>query len=350
MAAELQLDLTVMRRNAERMQAEIASLGKQWRPHVKSHCQPKIAAMLMQLGACGVTAANVAEVEVMTAAEIPSILLAHLAVADRDLKRLAEASRQTELLLTVDHYVQAERYSSAAKDAGVTFPVLIDVDIGMNRTGTRPRIEAATLAKATQQLPGLTVTGIMGYEGHLLTIDDADAKHVAIVEAMNVLQQTRDAVISEGLNCDIVSAGGSGSFWITGQHAAVTEIQAGGGIFGDLFYQQSCGLKDVDIALTVVADVVSRPSLDQAVLNCGRKAINPIVCPPEVVGVPGAAVGSLSAEHTVLHLEGSGRDLKIGDRVRLAVGYSDHSILMHREIQIYEADRYVETWPVVRPS
>ena len=86
---ELRLDLDVMERNATRIGKEVLGLGKQWRPHVKAHSQPKIAKTLVQYGACGVTAATVAEVEVMATAGIPSVLLAHIAVAEAQLNRLA---------------------------------------------------------------------------------------------------------------------------------------------------------------------------------------------------------------------------------------------------------------------
>jgi D-serine deaminase-like pyridoxal phosphate-dependent protein len=345
---ELRLDLDVMERNAARIGNEVLGLGKLWRPHVKSHSQPGIAKTLVDYGACGVTAANVAEVEVMATAGIPSVLLAHIAVAENQLDRLAAAGRQTHLLVTVDHYVQSELYSAAAQRTGAEFHVLIDIDVGMQRTGVRPRVDASRLAVATDRLPGVSVVGIMGYEGHLLTITDPAEKKSAIFDAMNVLEQSRDAIQQEGVCCDFVSAGGSGSFWMTGQHDAVTELQAGGGIFGDLFYTQACGLNDVAPALTLTADVVSRPSLDRAVLNCGRKAVNPVVHSPEVLNVVGARIESLSAEHAVVSLEGAARDLKIGDSVRLVVGYSDHSILMHRHIHVYRGTEKVDVWPVIR--
>ena len=348
MSAELRLDLDVMERNAQRLASDIAALGKLWRPHIKAHCQPHIARTLVKLGACGVTAANVFEVDVMADSGIPSVLLAHLVAATADLDRLAAATRKTELLVTVDHFVHAELYSQTAQRHGTSFRILIDIDVGMGRTGCRPRVDATQLAVAANRLPGIEVVGIMGYEGHLAAVPDVEEKRTAVLDSMNALQQTRDEMIRQGIRCDIVSACGSGTFATAGLHPAVTELQAGGGIFGDLFYQQQCGLSGTSQALTVVAEVVSRPSLVQAVLNCGRKAINPVLHPPEVLGIPGATVKSLSAEHTVLSLEGGAQDLKIGNNVTLAVGYSDHSLLMHREIQIYRGEQHVDVWPVMR--
>ncbi len=347
---ELRLDLELLESNARRIATQIVSLGKQWRPHVKAHSQPKIARLLVELGANGITCATVGEAEVMAEAGIPSVLFAHIAVAEGDLNRLAAVASRTDLILTIDHFVQAEMYSRAAVRNDVSFRFLVDIDVGMNRTGCRPRIDATQLAQAADRLPGLTLAGIMGYEGHLLTVDDVEQKRTAIHEAMGTLEQTRDAMLAAGLTCEIVSAGASGSFWVTGEHNVVTELQAGGGIFGDPFYRIQCGLSDVQPALTVVADVVSRPALDRAVINAGRKSINPVVAMPHVVGTSGAVIQVMNAEHSVLSLEGDARDLKIGDRVRLVVGYSDHSILMHRKIQVYNGEHHIDVWPVVRRS
>lgn len=344
----LRLDLDILDANAVRMAREISELGKQWRPHVKSHCQPKLASKMVELGACGITAARVTEVEIMAAAEIPSVLFAHLAVNEADLGRLAESSRKTQLDVCVDHFVHAEQYSQAAIRHGVEFRLIVDINIGMNRTGCRPRIDALQIAQAADSLPGVSVCGVMGYEGHLLTIKDEATKNAQILEAMGILEQSRDLFLKAGICCDVVSAGASGSFWITGRHPAVTELQAGGGMFGDLFYSDECGLTDVRPALTVCTEVVSRPSLTQAVLNAGRKAINPVVCWPNVADVKGASIASMSAEHTVLELEKSARDLKIGDEVYLNVGYSDHTILMHRTIEIFRSGEHVGQWSVVR--
>lgn len=345
---ELRLDLDVMESNAKRIATQIASLGKLWRPHVKAHCQPRIAQTLVELGATGVTAATVDEVEVMSSAGIPSILFAHIAVEQDQLNRLSKASQQTDLLICADHFVQAERYSKTAQKYGSEFRVLIDIDIGMERSGCRPRVDATQLALAVDKLPGLRVAGIFGYEGHLLTISDAAQKERAIFESIGMLQQSRDAIVAAGIECNVVSAGGSGSFWITGRHPAVTELQAGGGIFGDLFYSQQCGLSSVQPALTVVASVVSRPCLERAIINAGRKAINPFVCPPQVADLKGASISSMNAEHTSLNLSGPAKDLRIGEQVALHVGYSDHSILMHRTIEVYRGESKVDTWDVIR--
>ncbi|MCR9198874.1 MAG: alanine racemase [Planctomycetaceae bacterium] len=344
---ELRLDLDIVESNARSMARAIADLGKQWRPHVKAHSDPRLASWLIELGAIGVTAARVAEVSSMAAAGIPSVLLAHICVSDSERRQLAAAARKTNVILCADHFVQLELYSQTAAAHGAHFDILIDVNVGMNRTGCRPRTDATQLALAAERLPGLTVAGLFGYEGHLLNIDSETEKQGRIFDAMNTLQQTSQSLQQAGVACPIISAGASGSLHITGQHPVVTELQAGGGIFGDPYYIR-CGLTGVQPALSVVADVVSRPALDRAVLNAGRKAINPYVEPASVIGHPEAEVLQMNAEHTVLKLSGTARDLKIGDQVSLTVGYSDHSLLMHRTVHIMRGGQHTDTWDICR--
>lgn len=344
---ELRLNLDILEANAQIMADAVASMGKDWRPHIKSHNEPRLAHLLIKRGAIGVTAARIQEVTRMADAGVPSVLFAHIAVRESDRKQLAIAARKTHLLVCVDHYAQAELYSRTAVEEGVSFSVLIDIDIGMNRTGCRPGMDATQLARGIDGLPRLEVAGIFGYEGHLLTIEDAQTKQSKITDALNTLRYSRDAIVKSGIPCPVVSAGASGSLSISGRHPAITEIQAGGGIFGDPFYQR-LGLAGIRPALHVVADVVSRPSLERVVLNAGRKSINPFVEPPTVVDFPDARIAHMSAEHTVLQVDASGRDLRIGDEVRLSVGYSDHSLLMHREIIVVRGDHREDTWSVLR--
>ena len=187
----------------------------------------------------------------------------------------------------------------------------------------------------------------MGYEGHLLQVEDQDEKRKKINDAMNVLCHCRDQMIESGLDCSIVSAGGTGSYQVTSDCPGITELQAGGGIFADPMYVQKCALKDHEYALTVLATVVSRPSLNQAVLDAGRKSQHPDFTMPLVKGIPEATVKRVSAEHCELNLEGAGRDLKIGDKSELIVGYADFTTVMHDQFYGFRNEQLEAVWPIL---
>lgn len=331
----LVVDLAAMERNIAAMAAEITGRGKAWRPHSKCHKSPVIAARQLAAGGMGVTVAKTSEAEVFAAAGIRDILIAHCVVGRTKVERVAALCRIADPIACCDHYVQAEMLSEACQSAGVACRVLIDVNIGLNRIGVRPGSDALDLAKGVSRLPGVRLAGIMGYEGHLLTIADRAEKRSRIESAMALLGEVRDSFLQAGLPCDIVSAGGTGSYQFTAACPAVTELQAGGGLFADPFYLEACGVTGLEPALTVAATVVSRPKLERAILDCGRKSLCPDIHPPRVERVlgghplPDAEIVRHSAEHVTLELGPASRNLKIGDKVLLRPGYSDLTTVLH---------------------
>ena len=224
--------------------------------------------------------------------------------------------------------------------------VIIEVDIGLNRVGACPGKSTLELAQGISKLKGVTFSGIMGYEGHLLRIEDPADKVQQIQDAISILHHTKQSLESAGLPCPIVSAGGTGSFQITGKCPGVTELQAGGGIFMDPFYRNSCKVQDLEYALTVLATVVSRPMLDRAVLDCGRKTMNPDTHLPLVVGHADATIKRMSAEHCELTLGPKSQDLKIGDKIELVVGYGDFTTVLHDEFHTFRGDTLEAVWPI----
>jgi D-serine deaminase-like pyridoxal phosphate-dependent protein len=224
--------------------------------------------------------------------------------------------------------------------------VLVDINIGMNRTGILPGRDALELAIAIDKLPGLKLVGIMGYEGHAMPLMEEHAKQQLIRESLGILSQGRAQFERAGLCCDIVSAGGTGSLSYAGECAGITELQAGGGIFGDPFYTRMPGVSGYVPALTVLSTVVSRPMLDRAVLDAGRKAITAENHSPLVKGRPDSRVIMHSAEHIVLELGPESRDLKIGDLVELIVGFADFTTPLHDEFLCFRGHRLEAVWPI----
>ncbi|MCA9025569.1 MAG: DSD1 family PLP-dependent enzyme [Planctomycetaceae bacterium] len=347
------LDIDTLETNIDRMASFLAERGKQWRPHAKCHKTPEVAKRQVAAGATGVTVAKVSEAEVYADAGITDILIANLVVGPQKLARLAELCREANPVVCCDHFAQAEALSEVCQRAGVTCRVVIEMDIGMNRVGVRPGKDTLELAQAVDRLPGIDLVGVMGYEGHLLTIEDVDQKRREINAAIGLLANAREAMLAHGICCDIVSAGGTGSYQITADCDVVTELQAGGGVFADPFYLERCGVTGLEPSLRLVATVVSRPSLERAIIDAGRKALHWDIYPPQVHStaegrsLPDAVVKSLSAEHGTIELGPQSRDIKIGDKLLLIPGYSDHTTVLHDEFQITRNGRVEMTWPIV---
>lgn len=341
------LDLDRFESNLTSMARFVAAARKQWRPHSKCHKSPEIARQQVAAGAIGVTCAKVSEAEIFAQAGIRDILIAHLPVGAARVDRITRLCQTADVIVTCDHYAQAEPLATACQRLGVRCRVLIDINIGMNRTGITPGRDAVELARAVDQLPGLQLAGIMGYEGHAMPMMDADAKANLIRESLGILGQTKQQFLQAGLCCDIVSAGGTGSLSYATQCEAITELQSGGGIFGDPFYTRMPGVSGYEPALTLLTTIVSRPALERAVIDAGRKAITGEMHPPLVKDFSDARVVMHSAEHIVLELGPESQNLRIGDHVELIVGYADFTTPLHDEFLCFRGDRLVAIWPIV---
>lgn len=343
----LVLDLDALETNIHQIGSTIIGRGKHWRPHAKAFKCPAIGHKLLQAGAIGLTVAKVSEAEVFAAAGIRDLLIAHLVVGPSRAARLAAIQHLADVKATVDHADQIEPLSHAAVEAGVTIGLLVDMDIGLGRTGVPHPEAAARLAEQVAQAPGLRFDGLMGYEGHTLTIPDAGTKHEAIKRSIDRLIDGLNAVEKAGLTCRIVSAGGSGSYPITSSLPGVTELQAGGGIFGCNYYRNACSITELVPALFVLASVVSRPSPDRAILNLGRKSISDHLVPPTLPDFPDCTVAGLSAEHGTVRLSPENPSLRIADRVRVIPGYSDLTFVLHNEITAFRRNRIEAHWPLL---
>ena len=340
------IDWDAMERNIQRMARYMADRGKQWRPHLKCHKTPEIAHQVIAAGAIGLTCAKLSEAEVMAKAGIEDLLIANMVVGPLKVGRAAQLCHVARPIIACDHYAQVTPLAEACQAEGVTCRLLIEVNIGLDRVGVSPGKDTIELAEAISKLKGVELAGIMGYEGHLLRIVDQDEKRTKIAEAIGTLVDTAERIRQRGISCEIVSAGGTGSYQITADLPGVTELQAGGGIFADPFYLNQCQVKDLEPSLTVLATVVSRPTRNRAILDCGRKTHYPDLEPPIIKGYPDAKVTQVSAEHCTLELSGPAQELRIGDRVELHPGYADFTTVLHNKFYACRGDEVAAVWDI----
>jgi D-serine deaminase-like pyridoxal phosphate-dependent protein len=178
-----------------------------------------------------------------------------------------------------------------------------------------------------------------------LTIPSRDEKERAIRAAVGAVVSAADAIREAGIEVEIVSCGGTGSYEITSEIDGVTEIQAGGGCLMDRFYREMCGVHLAN-ALYLVAAIGSRPTQSEAILDAGWKALPDKVMTPVCVDLPGAEVSQLYAEHMRLDLP-SGSNPQIGDRLLFVPGYSDATTVLHNEFLGIRNGVVVEVIPLL---
>ena len=323
----LLIDLEVFESNIQRIAQYCRRHGTQWRPHSKAHKSPAIAHLLIEAGACGITCAKLAEAEVMVAHGISDILVANTIVTPRKLRRLAAVQQRGRVLAVVDDTGVVRLMGETASAAQTTIPVIIDIDIGMDRSGVEPGAAVLEFAQLIGSTPGLDFCGIMGYEGHVLTLEPREEKVRACTKALSLLVEARDLLQENGFPVEIVSAGGTGCYDITAAYEGITEIQAGGGIFMDNMYRHDCFVEDLDFALTVLATVTGRHP-GHVVTDAGFKTMSSH-CPPTPIGRDDLTMRYLSAEHGVWDLKPGSPGPRVGEQIEFIVGYSDSTNFLH---------------------
>ncbi len=236
----LLVDLDTLDRNIAKMrQVIMAEAGIGWRPHTKAIKTPAIAHKLLQAGAHGVTCAKLSEAEVMAAAGIRDILIANQVVGPAKIARLVRLLRHADIVVAVDCDAHIKALDAAAQPAGTRLRVVIEVNIAMNRAGVEPGAPVVALARGVASCRGLRFAGLMGWEGgRLAEIPDPDEKRKSIEAAVGLITASAERCRAAGLPVEIVSCGGTGTYWITAKLPGVTEVQAGGGIFCDVHYRR----------------------------------------------------------------------------------------------------------------
>jgi D-serine deaminase-like pyridoxal phosphate-dependent protein len=329
--------------NIATMAGALVERGTGWRPHAKAHKSPAVAHLLLAAGAHGITCAKTSEAEVYVASGVRDILIANQVVGPIKTRRLAHLARQADVAVAVDSVENAREHDAAAAEAGTSPRLVIEMDCGMGRAGIAPGEPAVALAKAIAAMEYVRFGGVMTWEGHTLTVKDPAEREAAIRSALGPVLETVVAIRAAGIEVPIVSCGGTGTFLTTAGIDGVTEVQAGGGIFGDVFYRRL----DVPVqpALSLLVTVTSRPAPDRIIFDAGRKSVDPSAVPPEVVGFDGVAGLAFSAEHGTIRMEGPNECVKVGDRLRLNIGYSDQVVHLHEHLYVVKDGCIDAIWP-----
>ncbi len=342
----LLVDLDALEASIATIAAACRRNGINWRPHTKGIKVPQIAAKLIEAGAIGLTCAKLGEAEVMAAAGFSDILIANQIVGPQKLARLVALRRSCDVIVAVDDRDNVSAIAAAARAAGVTVRVVIEVDMGMRRAGIAPGEACVALAKFIAAQPGAKFAGLMGWEGQTAGIADANEKTAAIAAAVAGIVGTAAACRKAGLPVDIVSCGGTGTYWIAAAQPGITEIQAGGGVFCDVHYRRDFGVEH-PYALTVMTTVTSRPTPNRIICDAGKKTMSSDAGMPEPIGLGAVRAARLSAEHGVVELEQPNTSLRVGDRLEWVVGYSDTTVHLHDEIYATRKGRIEAVWPIV---
>jgi D-serine deaminase-like pyridoxal phosphate-dependent protein len=339
----LVLDVNALERNIRRMARFFESRACRLRPHFKAHKTPEIARRQLAAGGCtGLTCATVFEAEIASAVS-DDILIANEIIGPDRIHRVGELAKRATVTIAIDSVAGLEQVSAAAHASGWTIGALVDVNVGQNRCGVAPGGEAVALAKRIAAAPGVELRGLMGYEGHAVGVPNRAEREATVRRAMDQLVSTAAMLADAGLPPAIVSAGGTGSYDISGDIEGITEIQAGSYALMDTEYAR-LGLP-FEHALSVLGTVISRPVPERCVADCGHKSCTKDHGHPSVKGISGASVLALNDEHATIALP-PGCALAIADRIELLPSHIDPTMNLHDVVYALDGDIVVGVWPI----
>jgi len=349
----LVLDLDALERNIVKMGNWARDHGVRHRVHGKMHKSVDVALLQERLGgACGVCCQKVSEAEVFARGGIKDVLVSNQVRDPAKIDRLARIPKLgARALCCVDDLDNVAGLSEGAVQHGTVIECLVEIDCGAGRCGVTTAPDVVTIAKAIDAAPGLKFAGIQAYQGAMQHMDDYEDRKAKIDIAVNMVREAVEALKAEGLTCDIVGGGGTGSYYFEGTSGVYNELQCGSYAFMDADYGRILDKdgKRIDDgewenALFILTSVMSHVKADKAICDAGLKAQSVDSGLPFVFGRDDVEYIKCSDEHGVIS-DPKGV-LKVNDKLRLVPGHCDPTCNVHDWYVGVRAGTVEALWPV----
>jgi 3-hydroxy-D-aspartate aldolase len=346
----LVIDRAAFLRNVAAMQEHCTRVGLNLRPHAKTHKSVAVARAQIEAGAIGQCCAKLGEAEALADGGIDGILVTSPVATARAFERVAQLNKQlTDFMIVADSARCVDGYAKAGRDSGKRLKVLVDIDVGLHRTGILPGEPAVGLAKAVAASPHLQFAGLQAYAGQLQHIEAFEERRTKSLEALKILGETRDLIVANGIACPIVSGGGTGTFNIDGEARVFTELQAGSYIFMDKQYGEvriaNAAPLPFETSLFVQTTVISANMPGLATTDAGFKAFATDAGAPVIHS--GAPDGT---QYFFFGDEQGGvmgsEKLEPGTAILCSAPHCDPTVNLHDTYHLVDGDTVVDIWPI----
>ena len=268
------IDADRLERNIQRMAASAREMGVALRPHFKTHKTIEIVRLQLEAGAAGIACAKSTEAEVLVEAGVGDIFIANQVVGPEKVARVLALSRRATISVGVDDVAQATPISKAFASEGRRCPVLIEVDTGLGRCGLPPGEPVVALARKLVALGGIELRGIFTHEGHVHDAESRRELEEMARAAGRAMGETATLLGAGGIPCPVVSVGATPAALITPTAPGITEVRPGSYVFYDRCHLRTWSAEEADLALSVLATVISRPAPGRAVIDAGTKVLS----------------------------------------------------------------------------
>jgi D-serine deaminase-like pyridoxal phosphate-dependent protein len=344
----LLVDADILERNIQATAELCRSHGKRLRPHIKTHKTAEIARMQIAAGACGLTAAKVSEAEAFANAGLNDFFIANEIVGKLKLMRLSNLVKRCRVRVAADSVEVAAGYAEAMSWAKLTLDVMIEVDTGLGRAGTRTPEETQALARMIADEPALNLVGLFTHEGHLYRVP-SEEREAAVQNVIKTLEAHRQAVESWGIAVSEVSVGSTPGQELMAAQSLPTELRPGNYVFRDRV-QVRMGASREDCALSVLATVVSVRSDGRVIVDAGSKTLAGDLLSDgsvgEIIGRSDLRFAGMSEEHGHLQADGA-PNLRVGDKVRILPNHACTCVNLHRKMYVHRGEEAIELYHII---
>ncbi|HEY7496905.1 MAG TPA: alanine racemase [Vicinamibacterales bacterium] len=347
------LDLDKMEKNVAAMQAALKKYGLPSRPHAKTHKCAAIAKYQLSTGSIGICCAKLGEAEAFAASGIDKILMTTSNLAPTKIKRAMQLRKSNRYFIqAVDEERNARDLSAAAKAAGVVADVVIDVAVG-TRSGIPPGEGAVKLGQLIDTLPNLKLRGILSYDGGVQHAKGFQSRKERALKAIAPNVETFDLMKKAGLNMEIFSGGGTGTYNIMHLVPGFTDLQVGSYLFMDMQYlaigSESGDEVYTDFApsLTVLTTVMNNRFPGRLTTDAGAKALTLNTPNAGVIGEPGMDYSASSDEFGAIRFTAPPtKDYRIGDKLEVIVPHCDPVVNEYDQVYGTRKDRVDVVWKI----
>jgi 3-hydroxy-D-aspartate aldolase len=346
------VDLDKMEQNIAKMQATLKKNGIPSRPHAKTHKCAAIAKYQIKTGSIGICCAKVSEAEAMLEQGVTKVMMTTSNPSPSKIRRAMKIRKANkEFIQAVDEEQNARDLSAAAKEAGVVADVVIDVAVGA-RSGIPAGDGAVELAKIIDKLPNLKLLGMLSYDGGVQHAKGFAARKERALKTIEANAAVFDGMKKAGLNVEIFSGGGTGTYNIMHLVPGFSDIQVGSYLFMDMQYL-AIGSEDgneiyTDFApsLTITTTIVNNRFPGRLTTDAGTKALTLNKPDAAVVGEPELSSSAGSDEFGSIRLTETSKSYKIGDKLELIAPHCDPVVNLYNQIYGIRNDRVEVVWPI----
>ncbi len=352
----LLIDREIMMDNLRFMQAYADRQGVALRPHTKTHKMPRLARIQEELGAHGITVAKVGEAEAMARKGLKDIFIANEIVGPQKLARIRKLAESVEISFGLDSLEQAEQVEAAFAGAMKPACVLIEIEVGENRSGVIRDEDFIALLNYLKSCHNIRLKGVFSHDGSSYQAESVAACREIHLEAQRRTLHFVALAREAGMSLETVSIGSTPSL----MHdfpilEGITEIRPGTYIFMDASQANAYGSFQRNAA-TILATVISRPTPERVILDVGAKGITAQtrsvgICATRGLGLikgwPDVEIYDVYDEHAIIYNSAFRDAVRVGDKVEIIPNHICPVVNLHEAAYLVSNGQVVEEIPVL---